>query len=172
MKVILLKDFKKLGKENDIIEVSDGYARNFLIPNKIVNEYNSENLAKVKQKLNQKEYQQEQQWKEMEKAKKQLKGLTLIIKRRCSEVPGYKGQLFGSITNKDIEEELLLQGYYRLRKEQILLPKPIKTIGEFIVDYNLRYSFTKEFLDKKGFKDTAFNKGTINVSILKDEGGK
>lgn len=164
MKVILLKDFKKLGKENDIVNVSDGYYRNYLFPNKIAIEYTNKTNNVLNQKLNKIEYDQEKKLKELEHARESLNGLVLIIKRKCSNEKGHEGQLFGSITNKDISEEMQKQGYYQLRKEQIIT-KQIKTIGEYMIDIDLKYSFTKDFLDKKKITSNQFNKLQIKLII-------
>ena len=165
MKVILLKDFKKLGKENDIVNVTDGYFRNYLLPNNIAVKYDGKNEKILKSKLDKIEYDQEKKLKELEYIRESLNGVTLNINRKCSKEPGHVGQLFGSITNKDISEELKLQGYFPLRKEQIILKTSIKNIGDYIIDIDLKYSFTKEFLDKKKITNNLYNKLQIKLEV-------
>ncbi|NME95173.1 50S ribosomal protein L9 [Clostridium cochlearium] len=102
MKVILLKDVKKLGKKDDVVNVSDGYARNFLFPRKLASEANESNLNLLN---NKKEAERKQKLAEMEEAQKladELKNQELILKVKS----GDNGKLFGSITGKDISDEL------------------------------------------------------------------
>ncbi|MBU5270213.1 50S ribosomal protein L9 [Clostridium cochlearium] len=102
MKVILLKDVKKLGKKDDVVNVSDGYARNFLFPRKLASEANESSLNLLN---NKKEAERKQKLAEMEEAQKladELKNQELILKVKS----GDNGKLFGSITGKDISDEL------------------------------------------------------------------
>ncbi|MBE6065634.1 50S ribosomal protein L9 [Clostridium cochlearium] len=102
MKVILLKDVKKLGKKDDVVNVSDGYARNFLFPRKLASEANQSSLNLLN---NKKEAERKQKLAEMEEAQKladELKNQELILKVKS----GDNGKLFGSITGKDISDEL------------------------------------------------------------------
>ena len=166
MKVILLKNFKKLGKENDIIQVSDGYANNYLIPNKIAVLYNNQNKKALEQKLNKEYYDQEKLWSQLQEGITKIKDLQLVIKRKCSNEKGHEGKLFGRITSKEIADELKSQNLYELTKDQIILNSPISTIGEFIIDIDLKYRFTNEFLKDKGVHDNNFNKHQIKLIVI------
>ena len=135
MKVILLEDVKSLGKKGEIVNVSDGYARNMLIPKGFAQqatEGNVRNLEKAKA-VQEEKFQKEKQ--EAEKLAQQLEALTVEIKTKGGE----GGRLFGSITSKDIAEGLLEQHGVTIDKKRILLDSPIKQTGSFILDVKLFY---------------------------------
>lgn len=133
MKVILLKDLKGTGKKGDIKEVSDGYARNYMIPKGFAQEATSQNINTLNQKNSSKEHKLEIEKQEALKIKQALENNKLIIKAKAGE--GQK--LFGSITSKDIEEELKKQKHIILDKKKIDLKEPIKMIGSFSVKLKL-----------------------------------
>lgn len=126
MKVILLQDVKGTGKKGEIVNVSDGYARNFLFPRNLAEEATDKNLNKWKQKQKEEERKKQQEIAEANKIVESLKGVTLIIKAKSGE----NGKLFGSVTNKEIAEELEKQHNIKLDKKKIVLPEPIKQLGE------------------------------------------
>lgn len=133
MKVILLKDLKGTGKKGEIKEVSDGYARNYMIPKGFAQEATSQNLNTLNQKNSAKEHKLEVEKQEALKIKELLDSDKLIIKSKAGE-----GQrLFGSITSKDIEEELKKQKNISIDKKKIDLKEPIKMIGSFTVKLKL-----------------------------------
>ena len=124
MKVILTKQVKNVGKAGDVVNVSDGYARNFLLKQNLAVEATSTNLNT---NTLQKKAEQKAKDEALEQAKKlaaELKNKTVIIKA----VTGKSGQLFGSITNKEIADELVKQGY-NIDKKKIVLASPIKALG-------------------------------------------
>ncbi len=119
MKVILLKDIRGLGKKWDIKDVSEGYARNFLLSKNLVLPATSENLKKRNQWI-------ENEEKELAEVKKMAEKLAqekieFMVKK------GSKGEIFSSVTKDDIKEELLKKGF---QISQVDLEKPLKTIGE------------------------------------------
>ncbi|HZX21553.1 MAG TPA: 50S ribosomal protein L9 [Clostridia bacterium] len=125
MKVILLQDIKGLGKEGEIANVKDGYARNFLLPRKLVAEATEGNLrALAEQKVS-----QELKWQqEIDEAKD--------IATKLGESPieimakaGEGGKLFGSVTSKDLAEALEKQHKIKIDRRKIVLPEPIKELG-------------------------------------------
>ena len=135
MIVILLKDVKGTGKAGDVVKVSDGYARNMLIPKGFAQqatEGNVRNLEKAKA-VQEEKFQKEKQ--EAEKLAQQLEAVTVEIKTKGGE----GGRLFGSITSKDIAEGLLEQHGVAIDKKRILLDSPIKQTGSFILDVKLFY---------------------------------
>jgi len=130
MKVILLQDVKGLGKKDSIVEVSDGYARNYLFPKKLAIEATQGLQTQLKQK---KEAETRKKEKEIEQAKelaKKIEGLTLEIKVKAGE----NGKLFGAITNKEIADELKKQFNIDIEKKKIELDTPLKNIGSYTVD--------------------------------------
>jgi len=130
MKVILLQDVKGLGKKDSIVEVSDGYARNYLFPKKLAIEATQGLQTQLKQK---KEAETRKKEKEIEQAKelaKKIEGLTLEIKVKAGE----NGKLFGAITNKEIADELKKQFNIDVEKKKIELDTPLKNIGSYTVD--------------------------------------
>lgn len=133
MKVILLKDLKGTGKKGDIKEVSDGYARNYMIPKGFAQEATSQNINTLNQKNSSKEHKLEIEKQEALKIKQALENNKLIIKAKAGE--GQK--LFGSITSKDIEEELKKQKNISVDRKKIDLKDPIKMIGSFSVKLKL-----------------------------------
>ncbi|MCR5553281.1 MAG: 50S ribosomal protein L9 [bacterium] len=128
MKVILLKDVKAQGKKGDVVNVSDGYANNFLFKNNLAVPANKTNVnindqhkaAEAKLKAEQKA--------EAEELKKVLEATSVEIEVSL----GSNGKAFGSVTNKEIEEALAKQGIV-VDKKKIFVENPIKTEGKFVV---------------------------------------
>lgn len=126
MKVILIKDLKGTGYAGDIVNVSDGYARNFLFPKGIAREASVQNLniAKQQQQANEKRRLLERL--SAEEAAKRLSGLKVVVKAKCGE----NGRLFGSITSKEISEAILEQHGIEVEKKRIVMDDHIKELGE------------------------------------------
>ncbi|EHL15744.1 ribosomal protein L9 [Peptoanaerobacter stomatis] len=142
MKVILLKDLKGTGKKGEIKEVSDGYARNYMIPKGFAQEATTQNLNLLNQQNSAKEHKMEIDRQAALGIKSKLDNDKLIIKAKAGE--GQK--LFGSITSKDIEDELKKQKNISVDKKKIDLKEPIKMVGSFTVKLKL---FTNVVCDLK-----------------------
>jgi len=130
MKVILQKDIKGLGKAGDIVNASDGYARNYLLPKGMVVEANAGNVNSIKQQKEAEAKRKAEEQGEAEKLKERLEKLTVIMKAKSGE----GGRLFGSITNKEIADMLKKQHGISLDKRKISLTEPIKDLGETTVE--------------------------------------
>jgi large subunit ribosomal protein L9 len=126
MKVILIKDLKGTGFAGDIVNVSDGYARNYLFPKGIAKEASAQNLnvAKQQQQANEKRRMLERL--SAEEAAKRLSGLKVVVKAKCGE----NGRLFGSITAKEISDAILEQHGIEIDKKRIVMDDHIKELGE------------------------------------------
>lgn len=133
MKIILLQDVKSLGKQGEIVDVSDGYARNFILPKKVGLEANSKNLNDLKlQKANEEKRAQEL----LEEAKELAEVLEtkeVVVKMKSGE----GGKTFGSISSKEIAVEAKKQCDLELDKKKIQLPEPIKALGAYEVTVKL-----------------------------------
>lgn len=130
MKVILKADVKGLGKKGDIVNTSDGYARNYLFPKGAATEATEGNL-KVQEAIKAKEAKKKAE--ETESARelgKKIGGLSITISVKTGE----NGKLFGSITSKDIAEELKKQHGIDIDKKKFVLDEAIKTSGEYTVE--------------------------------------
>ncbi len=133
MKVILLENIKGVGKKDEVINASDGYARNFLFPKKLAVEANNENMSKLKAKNDSKNYQKSVEKEEAIKTAEKLKGILLKIQVKSGE----NGKIFGSITSKEIADSLKEQYKIEIDKKKIDLKEPIKTLGSFSVNIKL-----------------------------------
>jgi large subunit ribosomal protein L9 len=132
MKVILLQDVKKIGKKGDVIEASDGYARNFLFPRKLAQEANDSNMHILN---NKKENERKQKLAELEAAQKlagELKGKEITIKAKAGE----SGKLFGAITSKDVAELIKAQYKIEIDKKKIVMDT-IKLAGGYEIDVKI-----------------------------------
>ena len=132
MKVILLQDVKKVGKKGDVIEASDGYARNFLFPRKLAQEANDSNMHILN---NKKENERKQKLAELEAAQKlagELKGKEITIKAKAGE----SGKLFGAITSKDVAELIKEQYKIEVDKKKIVMDT-IKLAGGYEIEVKL-----------------------------------
>lgn len=133
MKVILLKDVKGLGKEGDLVNSKDGYARNFLFPKDLAIEATPGNLKKWEDKNRQLEEKKQEEIKEANLLKVKIENLTVDIKAKG----GSAGKLFGSITSQDIATALNAQHKIDIDKRKIELKDNIKTTGLKEVDVKL-----------------------------------
>lgn len=133
MKVILLDNIKGVGKKDEIINASDGYARNFLLPKKLAVEANSANMSKLKAKQDSNQYRKNVEKEDAQKVAEKLKGILLKISVKAGE----NGKIFGSITSKEIAENLKTQYQIEVDKKKIELKEPIKTLGSFTVQIRL-----------------------------------
>lgn len=132
MKVILLTDVKKQGKKDDVINVSDGYATNFLINKGLAVPYNDENRKKLERDLKNRALEEEAFIKECEELKKKLEKISVKFKVKTSN----DGRMFGTISSKQIAEELKRQGY-DVDKKKIASGHTIDSLGTHIVKVNL-----------------------------------
>jgi len=140
MKVILEQDVKGKGKRGQMIEVSDGYARNFLLPKKLAKEATADNVNTMR--MNDKATQERQ-------AKERAEALEISNKMRSFTVivtakGGGAGKLFGSITSTEIAEALKAQQKIDLDKRKLVLADPIKNVGTYTVKCKLGYDITGE----------------------------
>ena len=133
MKVILLSDVKGQGKKNDVIEVSDGYAKNFLIPRKLAKSADAQSLNDVKVREEARLYRIATEKKEAQELAKRLE--TLVVKIPASS--GADGRLYGSITAKDIAERLEADHKISVDKRKLVLADNIKAYGKYEVEVKL-----------------------------------
>ncbi len=138
MKVILTQDVKGKGKKGQMIEVSDGYARNFMLPRKIAIEATPDavNTMKMNDKATQERIAREKA--EALEISKTIRGLTVVVKAKG----GGAGRLFGSITNQEIADALKAQSGISLDKRKIVIADVIKTVGTYTVTCKLGYEIT------------------------------
>ena len=139
MELILKKTVDTLGEEGDIVKVKSGYGRNFLIPKKFAVVANKANLALLEQEKAVIETRREKQRQEAESLSKKISGKIITIEHRVGE----EEKLFGSVTAADIAEKLA-ELDIQFDKKNILLPEPIKTLGEVIVPIKVGYQTTSE----------------------------
>lgn len=133
MKIILKQDVKGLGKAGSMVNASDGYARNFLIPKGLAVEATAANINEMESK---KEAERKKSERELAAAKglaEKIKSIVLVIKAKTGE----NGKLFGSITSKDIAEKLKSNYKIEIDKKKIELDEAIKSTGNFEVEIKL-----------------------------------
>lgn len=137
MKVILLQDVKGKGKKGQMLEVSDGYARNYMLPRKIAMEATADavNTMRMNDKAAQERIAREKA-EALETAKK-LKEMTLVVTAKG----GGAGRLFGSVTSQEIADALKAKGI-NLDKRKLVLDDPIKTVGTYTVRCKLGYEIS------------------------------
>ena len=140
MQVILREDIDKLGKIGDLVKVADGYARNFLVPNKKAIEATPKNLNAM-------EHAKKMVSDRLRKLKKEaaaeadtIKALSITIKAKTGE----EGKLFGSVTTMDIAEAAKAQGVI-IDKRKISLEEPIKRLGDYTITVKLHADITADF---------------------------
>ncbi|WP_314048782.1 50S ribosomal protein L9 [Peptostreptococcus stomatis] len=138
MKVILLKDVKGTGKKGEIKEVSDGYARNFLLKKGVAVEANQANMKELDEKSKSKERKALIEYEEAVLLGKQMENINIQIEVKSGE----GGRLFGSITSKEIAEQLKKQKNIDIDKRKILMDEPIRTLGSTLVEIKLHQKVT------------------------------
>ena len=138
MKVILLQDVKGKGKKGQLLEVSDGYARNFMLPRKMAIEATPDavNTMRMNDKATQERIAREKA-EAMDTARK-LRELIVVVKAKG----GGAGRLFGSVTNQEIADSLKTQTGISLDKRKIVLSDPIKNVGTYTVTCKLGYEIS------------------------------
>ena len=138
MKVILTQDVKGKGKKGQMIEVSDGYARNYMLPRKMAIEATPDavNTMKMNDKATQERIAREKA--EALEISKTIRGLTVVVKAKG----GGAGRLFGSITNQEIADALKAQSGINLDKRKIVLADTIKSVGTYTATCKLGYEIT------------------------------
>ena len=133
MKVILLEDVKKLGKKDEIIEVSSGYARNFLIPNKKAIVADNVNLNKLEGKKSKESHLKELSLEHVKKIKEIIEKEVLVIYAK----KGKDDRLFGTITSSEIAKELKKKYDVDIDRKKIIVENAIKIVGEYVVTVKL-----------------------------------
>ncbi|MBR1971583.1 MAG: 50S ribosomal protein L9 [Clostridia bacterium] len=129
MKVILLKDVKALGKAEEIKEVNDGYARNYLIKNGLAKEATAEGINSIKIKKEAEAFKAAERKKAAMENRDKLKGKKVELSVKCGE----KGKVFGSITAQSIADEVSKLGV-SIDKKMLVIKEPIKNVGEYEVE--------------------------------------
>ena len=146
MKVILQQEVKGQGKKGQMVDVSDGYARNFLLPKKLAVIATAENLNTMKQQEKARKAQQAAEKAEAEALSKKLESLTVKVAAKAGE----GGRLFGAVTAKEISECLAQQHGLNIAKTKLVLDEPIKACGGYKIKAKLGYEIV----------------GTVNVMVV------
>ena len=146
MKVILQQDVRGQGKKGQLVEVSDGYARNFLLPKKLAVVATAENLNTMKHQEKARKAQEAAEKAEAEATAKKLEGLMVKIPAKAGE----GGRLFGAVTAKEVSEALAEQFGVNIPKARLVLDEPIKSCGGYQIRAKLGYEVS----------------GTVNVVVV------
>ena len=139
MEIILLKDKEKLGKAGDKIEVADGFARNYLIPQGFALKSTESNVKRFKEIKRQRNIRQERKLKKAQELAEKIKSLSITIPVKVGE----KDQVFGSVTKSDIAEQMKEKGY-EVPKSNIKLEEPIRSLGIYEVPVSLEAGVNTE----------------------------
>ena len=125
MQVILTQDVKGQGKKGQMVNVSDGYARNYLLPRGLAQEATKSNINVMKGKAESLEYKIKTEKEEANAIVEKMKDISVKLTAKA----GANGKLFGSITSKDVAEALTMQHHIKLDKKKFVMPDGIKTLG-------------------------------------------
>ena len=140
MKVILIEDVKSLGKKGDLVNVSDGYARNYLISKKLGVEANTKNMNELKQRQESEAKKAKEAYEEAVALGARLDSIEADVKIKAGE----GGRLFGSVSSKEIAQAVLEQHGIEIDKKKIVLPQPIKNLGTVTVSVKLHPKVTAQ----------------------------
>ena len=140
MKVILLQDVKALGKKGEVVNVNDGYARNFILPKKLGVEANGKNLNDLKLQKNNEAKVAQEHLNAAKKLAEELKAGKVVLTMKVGE----GGRTFGSVSSKEIAEAVKEQMHLDIDKKKIQLKEQIKTLGTHIVSVKLHPEVTAE----------------------------
>lgn len=144
MEIILLQDVKSLGKKGDIVKVSDGYARNFILPKKLGVEKTAKTLNDLKQQKAAEEKQRQEVLAEARALGEQIKQKSITLKIKAGE----GGRTFGSVSTKEITAALKEQLKVDIDKKKLVLAEPIRSLGTTIVPVKLHPEVTVELTVK------------------------
>lgn len=133
MKVILLQDIKGTGKKDQVLEISDGYARNYLLPRKLAKEATAEAMNSLQKAQGASRHREEVKKQEAEAKARELKGKVIQLEVKG----GDNGKLYGAITNDQIAAALKQQHGFEVDKRKLELDEPIKTAGQAFVTLKL-----------------------------------
>ncbi len=133
MKVILLQDIKGTGKKDQVLEISDGYARNYLLPRKLAREATAEAINSVEQSKSADRHRQEVKRAEAEKQARDLKGKVIQLSVRGGE----NGKIYGSVTNDQLASAIKEQLGFEIDKRKIEVEEPIKNAGQAFITLKL-----------------------------------
>ena len=133
MKVILKDNIKGVGKKNEVINASDGYARNFLFPKNLAVEATPENMQKLNSQNQAKQYRKDQEKEQAQEIAKKLEKITVEIKVQAGE----NGKIFGSVSSKEVSESLEKQYKIVIDKKKIEIKEPIKVLGTRTIEARL-----------------------------------
>nr|MDD6336537.1 50S ribosomal protein L9 [bacterium] len=132
MKVVLIKDVQGTGKKDQVVEVSDGYARNYLLPRKLAREATAQAIGQIQQQKAAEAHRKQVEQEQARQTAKELSGITVAVPVRA----GKDGRLFGSVTSAEIAQALAQQGY-EVDKKKIVLPDGLRQLGEAEVEVRL-----------------------------------
>jgi len=144
MKVILKQDVKGLGKIEQMVEASDGYARNFLLPRGLAVEASASNVNIMKTKKEAETNKKDREIAQAKELAKKIKNITITLKVKAGE----NGKLFGSITSKDIVEAMKTQQKLEIDKKKLIMPDALKAVGTFEVEVKLYPEISSKFTVK------------------------
>ncbi|MBQ9280234.1 MAG: 50S ribosomal protein L9 [Clostridia bacterium] len=133
MKVILVQDIKSVGKKGQVIDASDGYARNYLLPKKLAVVADATNLNELKTKQDANKYKRDMTMANAKELSEKMKSFELTFKIKA----GDNGKTFGSVTAKDIADELNKKYFVEVDKKKVCLTDAIKTLGEYNIEIKL-----------------------------------
>ena len=142
MKVILLSDVKNVGKANEVVNVSDGYAKNFLFTKKLAVEANSKNLNDLKLHMANDEKMAAKLLEEAEAFAKEIEKNTVVVKLKS----GKDGKTFGSVSSKEIAQEAMNQFGMDIDKKKIQIDEPIKALGNYEIQVRLHPKVTAKLM--------------------------
>lgn len=133
MKVILKADIKGVGKKDQVINASDGYARNYLFPKNLAVEANNSNMSKLQAKNDANQYRKDQEKEAAKELAKQIEQIALKIQVKAGE----NGKIFGGVSSKEIADNLEKQHGIKVDKKKINLKETIKTLGTQTIEIKL-----------------------------------
>ena len=133
MKVILLQDIKSIGKKGQVIDASDGYARNYLLPKKLAVLADASNLNALKTKQEANKYKKDMSMAAAKELQEKMKNFEIVFKLKAGE----NGKIFGSVTNKDIADELNKKYFVEVDKKKVIMEDAIKSLGTYNIEIKL-----------------------------------
>lgn len=139
MELILVKRVQNLGEEGDVVKVADGYARNYLLPQKLAVQYTQGNMKSVEELIQRREARIRQEEMDMETLAQKLQDVSCTIQVKVGE----DDKLYGSVTSQDIAEAIAGEGF-EIDKKKIQLEEPIRKIGVYTVDIHLHPEVTAQ----------------------------